>query len=298
MREIQSRITEKDVSVERIDSIQEYIRGVLEKSKAKLEEHFPAFYRDIPTKVNYNDSSTELKISYHFEDDDLNINIQTPEDPSGETVGNLGERETSFLVFQEHIAEEETITKSTQDFFFLLHEYVHGVNRVLLKEYRPDIVTIYESRRKEFAQSDEDTQKKLLREEQANSIFPVLGESLPISLERIIVEDILQDEKVDSEEKDNVGRFWDAHEKSLSSKILEKGSTSKKYSELDEAMIYYKIYETFGEKGILKFIKGFNFSQLEKIKRYSDTEEKVLSKEYKDFLRMNAHDIFASFCES
>jgi len=269
-----------------------YINEVFIEMKDKLREYFPDFYRDIPTKLNYQDNQEDLKINYHFEGEELNINIQTPEDLSGKTVNELKETEGDFLVFQ-NVARNEIISKKTQDFFFLLHEYNHGINQILLKEYRPDIIQIIEHKRKEFAEANEN-KKKELEQEERNSVFPVLGESLPISLEKMMTEKILQDKNVDENEKDSAKKFWENHEKLLLSKKLEKDPKSK-YSELDEVMIYYKIYQEFGEKGIIDFIKNFDFDKLSKIKKYSDIENKILSEEYKNFLEMNPDEIMKEF---
>jgi ubiquinone/menaquinone biosynthesis C-methylase UbiE len=270
-----------------------YINEVLAESKSRLAEYFPVFYRDIPTNLNYQDNTEELKVNYHFEDENLNINIKTPENLSGKTINDLKRTEGDFLVFQD-IAENETISKKTQDFFFLSHEYIHGINQMLFKEYRPDIIKIGKDRKREFAKMDEDMKKEILREESVNSIISILGESLPISLERIMVEKILQDENINDNEKENVRKFWEVHEKSLLSKKLEKDPESK-YSELDEAMISYKIYQKFGEKGIIDFIKNFDFDKLSRIRKYSDAENKILSGEYKDILEMNIDEIVENF---
>lgn len=268
-----------------------YINEVFVETKDKLREYFPNFYRDIPTELNYQDNSEDLKINYHFKDEKLNINIETPENFSGKTIDDLKKTEGDFLVFKD-IAANQTISKKTQDSFFLSHEYIHGINQILFKEYRSDIIKIGEARKKEFAEMDEDRKKEILREESTNSIISILGESLPISFERIMMEKILQDKNIDDYEKKNVEKFWKIHEQSLSSKKLGAGS---KYSELDEAMIYYKIYQEFGEKGIIDFIKNFDFNKLSKIKKYSDIENKILSEEYKKFLKMNPNEILKKF---
>jgi hypothetical protein len=271
-----------------------YINEVLGEAKNKLSEYFPIFYRDIPTNLDYQDNAEDLKISYTFEDDNLNINIRTPENLSDKTIDDLKKSEIDFLVFQ-NVAENETISKKTQDFFFLSHEYNHGINQILLKEYRPDIIQIIENKRKEFAEADEN-KKEEIEQKERNSVFPVLGESLPVSLERIMVEKILQDKSIDDNEENNVRKFWTNHAKSLALKKLEADPKSK-YSELDEAMIYYKIYQEFGEKGIIDFIKNFDFDKLSKIQKYSDTENQILSKDYKRFLDMNAVEIMETFCQ-
>ncbi|MEW5907938.1 MAG: hypothetical protein AB1643_02035 [Patescibacteria group bacterium] len=49
------------------------------------------------------------------------------------------------------------------------------------------------------------------------------------------------------------------------------------------------------QKGIVDFIKNFDFEKLSKIKKYSDTENKILSEEYKKFLEMDASDIVKNF---
>lgn len=265
-----------------------YINEVLTESKNRLSEYFPIFYRDIPTNLDYQDNAEELKINYNFEGENLNINIRTPENLSGKTVDDLKKLEGGFLVFQD-VAKNETVSKKTQDFFFLSHEYNHRINQVVLKEYRPDIIQITEGKRKEFAEADE-SKKEELKGEEKNSIFPVLGESMPISLERIIVEKILQDGNIDDNEKNNAKKFWESHKRSLLSKRLEEDPKSK-YSELDEAMIYYKIYQEFGEKGIIDFIKNFDFGKLSRIRKYSDVENRILSEEYKEFLEMSASEI-------
>lgn len=199
-----------------------YIKEILTESKNRLSEYFPVLYRDIPTNLDYQDNAEELKINYNFEDDNLSINIQTPENLSDKTIDDLKKSEGDFLVFQ-NVAENKTISKKMQDFFFLSHEYNHGINQVLLKEYRPDIVQIIEAKRKEFTEADENKKKKLEQKER-NSVFPVLGESLPVSLERITVERILQDEKTGNNEKNDAKKFWKTHEKLLSSKKTRKGS--------------------------------------------------------------------------
>lgn len=269
-----------------------YINEVFSEVKDKLREYLPNFYRDIPTRLNYQDNTEDLKINYHFEGDNLNINIRTPENFSGKTVDDLKKLRGNFLVFQD-VAKNETISKKTQDFFFLSHEYIHGINQILLKEYRPDIIQIIEIKKKEFENAD-DTQKEKLRQEERNSVFPILGESLPISSERIIVEKLLQDETLDNETKNNAMKFWENHEKALTSKKLEDDPKSK-YSELDEAMIYYKLYQKFEEKGILDFIKNFDFEKLSKIKKYSDPEQKVFSEEYKKIIEMDANKMMKEF---
>lgn len=270
----------------------EYINEVLTESKNRLAEYFPAFYRDIPTKLNYQDAADNLKVNYSFENENLNINIQTPEDLSGKSAEDLKKLKINFLVF-ENVAKDEIISKKTQDFFFLCHEYTHGINQALFRESRPDVVQIGEAKKREFEQADEIKRKELLEEEK-NSIIPELGESLPISIERIMAEKILQDEMIDDQEKNDVKKFWEIHGKSLSSKKIEKNPESK-YTEFDEAMICYKIYQEFGEKGIVDFIKNFDFEKLSKIKKYSDIENKILSEEYKEFLEMSADEIIENF---
>lgn len=287
--------TENSIEKKEKESKEIYLNEVLTESKNRLSEYFPIFYRDIPTNLDYQDNSEELKINYNFKGDNLNINIQTPENLSNKTVDDLKKSETDFLVFQD-VAENETILKKTQDFFFLSHEYNHGIGQVLLKEYRPDVVQIIEDKRKEFAEIDENKKKKFEQEER-NSVFPVLGESLPISLERIMIEKILQDKNIDDDEKNNAKKFWETHEKSLLSKKLEEGSESK-YSELDGALIYYKIYQKFGEKGIVDFVKNFDFEKLSRIKKYSDVENRILSTEYKEFLEMNPDEIVENFAKA
>lgn len=269
-----------------------YINKVFLESKDKLQRYFPDFYRDIPTKLNYQDNAEDLRINYNFEGENLNINVQTPENLSGKTVDDLKNAEGSFLAFQ-GVAENETVLKKTQDFFFLSHEYVHGINQALLNEYRPDIIQIIQEKNKENTGADEN-RKNELRQEAMNGIFPVLGESLPISTERIMAEKILKDKTIDPREKDNTEKFWRNHEKSLSLKKLEDDPKSK-YSELDEAMIYYKIYQEFGEKGVMDFIKNFNFDKLSKIKKYSDPKQRVLSEKYKSFLEMDANEMMKEF---
>lgn len=270
-----------------------YISEILAESKNRLSEYFPIFYRDIPTILNYRDKAEELKINFNFEGENLNINIQTPENLSDKTVDDLKKKESDFLVFKD-VSAGETISKKTQDFFFLTHEYVHGINQALFKEYRPDIIKIGAAKRKEFAEIDESRKKEILQEESVNSLISVLGESLPISFERIITEKILQDENIGNDEKNNAGKFWDVHKKSLLSAKLEENLNSK-YSELDEAMISYKIFQRFGEIGIIDFIKNFDFEKLSKIKKYTDVKNKVLSAEYKEFLEMSAEDIIENF---
>lgn len=269
-----------------------YINEVFLEIRDKLRKYLPDFYRDIPTKLDYQDNAEELRISYHFEGGNLNIKIQTPEDLSGRTIDDLKRLESKFLVFQD-VTENETIIRKTQDFFFLSHEYVHGINQILLKEYRPDIIQIIEAKRKEFEEAGEDRRKELQQEER-NSIFPVLGESLPVSIERIMMERMLQDETIDDREKDNARKFWEKHTKSLRAKKLEDDPNSR-YSEFDEVMIYYKIYQRFGEQGILDFIRNSDFEKLSKIKKYSDPEKRILSEEYKRFLEMDADEVMKEF---
>jgi len=271
---------------------EDYLNETFLKVKGRLQEYLPNLYRNIPTKLNYQDKAENLKTNYHFEGDNLNINIETPEDLSGKTIDDLKESEIPFLVFQD-VAGDKTIPKKMQDFFFLLHEYVHGIHQKLLKEYRPGIIQIIERKKKEFLEADE-SEKKQLQEEEKNSIFPVLGESLPISVERIMVERILQDKTIDNQERDNVRNFWENHEKSLLEKKLE-NDPKLKYSEFDEAMIYYKIYLEFKEEGILNFIKNFKLEELSKVKKYSDSEQRILSEEYKKILDMNADEIMKKF---
>ncbi len=287
-----TNITEDSIEKSEKEPLEEYISEVFAESRNKLFEYFPIFYRDIPTILNYRDNAEELKINYNFEDENLNINIQTPENLSDKTVDDLKNAEGSFLVFQ-GVSAGETISKKTQDFFFLIHEYAHGINQILFEEYRPDIIKIAAVKRKELVEIDE-SEKKIIQREGVNSLISFLGESLPISFERIMAEKILQDENIDDDEKNNVRKFWDAHEKSLASVKLEKNPKSK-YSELDEAMISYKIYQRFGERGIIDFIKNFNFEKLSKIKKYIDPENRILSVEYKNFLEMNAEDIVKNF---
>lgn len=274
------------------DTREIYINEVLTEAKKRLSEYFPILYRNIPTNLDYQDKAEELKINYNFEKDNLNINIQTPENISAKTIDDLKKSETDFLVFQ-NITENETILKKTQDFFFLTHEYNHGINHILLKEYRPDIIQIIDTLREKFTEADEN-KKKEMDQEGRNSIFPILGESLPISLERIMIEKIQQDKNINDDEKNNSKKFWEYHEKSLASEKLEKREKSK-YSELDETMIYYKIYQEFGEKGIIDFIKKYDFDKLSKIEKYSDIKSKILSGEYKNFLEMNAKEIMENF---
>lgn len=271
-----------------------YIQEILTESKNRLSQYFPIFYRDIPTNLDYWDNAEDLKINYYFENDTLNIGIKTPENLSDKSVDDLKKSGVGFLAFKD-TAKNETILKKIQDFFFLSHEYNHGINQMLLKEYRPDVIKIIEEKRKEFAEADKN-KKREFEQEERNDIFPVLGESLPISLERIMVEKIWQDENIDVVERENARKFWENHEKSLLSKKLEERPDSTS-SELDEAMIYFKIYEKFGEKGIIDFIKNFDFKKLSKIKRYSDPAKRVLSEEYKGVLDMDANEFVEEFAK-
>lgn len=270
-----------------------YIHETFLEAKDKLREYFPNFYRDISTKLNYQDNAEELKINHHFEGENLNINIKTPENLSDKTVDDIKKQEINFLVFKK-VAGSETVSKKIQDFFFLSHEYVHGINYALFKEYRPDMIKLGENRKKELAEVSESRKKEILQEESVNSIISILGESLPISFERIMAEKMLQDRNIDNYTKNNTEKFWKIHEQSLSSRKLEKNPKSK-YSELNEAMVFYKIYQKFGEKGIINFAKNFNFDKLSRIKKYSDAENMILSEEYKEFLEMNADEIIKEF---
>ncbi|HXK32110.1 MAG TPA: hypothetical protein VJ378_01410 [Candidatus Paceibacterota bacterium] len=270
-----------------------YINDVFLGMKNKLREYFPNFYREIPTKLNYKDNSEDLNIDHHFENEKLNINIKTPEDLSNKTPDELRVAESDFLVFKD-IAKKEKISKKTQDFFFLSHEYIHGINQVLLKEYRPDILKMEKAGAKRLAGYDESKRNEILRKESENSIISALRESLPISFEKIITEKFSQDKTIDNTVKESVKKFWETHEQSLSLKKLETKRNSK-YSELDEAMVCYKIYQEFGEKGIIDFIRNLNVSKLSEIKKYLNVEKKVISEEYKKFLDMDANEIIKEF---
>jgi len=272
-----------------------YINEVLAETKNKLEKYFPIFYRDIPTEVQYKDNSEELKINqnFDFESGKLKINMQTMEDLTGKNVSELKKQRASFLVFK-GVSEKETVLKKTQDFFFLVHEYGHGINSALFRECRPDMVEKGEKSRSDLAKVDESFKKEIQKEE-SSGIVSVLGESWATSLERMMTEQILQD-SVDQGEKDSVKNFWELHEKAMLSRRLEKDPLSQ-YSGLDEGMIFYKIYERFGEKGIMDFIKNFDFDKISKIKTYSDLENKILSEEYKKFLDMTADEIVENFAK-
>ncbi len=199
-------------------------------------------------------------------------------------------------VFSEEILKKEdvrNILKQTQDLFFLCHEYNHGINKVLLKEYRPDIIEAMEAKRKEFESADEEKRKKL-QEEERNSVLPRLGESLPISIERIIAERVLEDEDVSNEEKNSVNKFWELHKRSLVTRKLENDPMSK-YSEFDEAMIYYKVYRESGEEMITDLIKKLDLQKLSQIKKYSDPDRRLLSDEYKRILDMDGTEFIEEF---
>jgi len=272
-----------------------YLEERLGVVKNKLSEYFPDIYREIPTKLDYQDQAEELRVHYSFDQDkNLAITIRTPENLSNKSPEELKESKTEFLVFK-RVAGEEKISKKVQDFFFLTHEYTHGLHDRLIQESRPDLVKVREEKKREFLAADS-SKRKEMEEQLANSGFSALGESVSISTERLTTERLLRDPTVSEEDKKEIQLFWQKHQESLLGKKLEKTPKSE-YTEFDEAMIYYKLYQEAGEKGILNFVKNFNFDKLSKIQKYSNPEEKVLSEEYKKFLEMNGKELLETFAK-
>jgi len=273
-----------------------YISGILRESKDCLSRYFPILYRDIPTKLNYEDNAEELKIYQDFSGDELTITIKTTENLSGKTLSEMSKADIPFLVFQ-NVAKGETISKKMQDLAFITHEYVHGINQALFNELRPDMVKLREDRNKELEAMNEADRNTSIREagqKGENSLVSALGESLPVALEVLIMEKIMEDENMDEQTRINAAYFRNMHKKSLASQKLENDPRSK-YTGLDEDMIVYRIYQELGEEGIMEFLRGFDFRNLSAIKKYSDTDKKILSREYKEILEMTGSEFVQRF---
>lgn len=254
--------------------------------KNKLSGYLPDIYRDIPVKLNYKDQAKDLRIKYSF--GKKKIDIETPENLSNKTLEDLEKTRTDFLVFEE-VAKGEKISKKIQDFFFLNHEYTHGINQSLVEELRSD---------SKFNLTEIIKKPELIFQllTERNSIFPPLKESFSISVERIMSERMLEDPKINENDKEEIKLFWEKHQQSLVGRKLEKSSNSK-FNELGEAMTYYKIYSKLGEKGILDFIKNYDSEKLNKIKKYSDIKEGILSEDYKKFLEMDGEELIKNFAK-
>lgn len=98
---------ENSTEKQKKESKEIYINKVLMESKNRLSEYFPLLYKNIPTHLNYQDNAEELKINYHFEGENLNINIQTPENLSEKTVDDLNKTKRPYVRYS-----MKTTTKS------------------------------------------------------------------------------------------------------------------------------------------------------------------------------------------
>ena len=167
------------------------------------------------------------------------------------------------------------------------------INKKLFQEFRPNLVKLKEEKMKEY-QKVSSKKKEEMKQQEANSVFPETGESLSISIERIMVEKFLADPMINEEDKKHVQLFWGKHQQLLLAEKLEEDPQSE-YIRLYEAMTYYKIYQALGENGILEFIKNYDFDKLSKIKKYSDPQKKILSQDYKNFLEMSGEKLVENF---
>lgn len=261
-----------------------YIEERIREVKNKLSEYFPNIYRETSTKLDYQDRAGKLVVKYFSKKD--RITIKTPENLSGKTSEELKETKTDFLVFKK-FAGNEKISKKIQDFFFLNHEYVHAINKSLIQELRPDL---------KFNLTNIVEKSKLIFQPltHRNSIFMFLGEGLAVSMEKMMAEKMLKDPKINENDKKEIESFWIKHQESLASQKLEKSPESR-YTELDGTMAYYKIYQQFGEKGVLDFIKNQDFEKLNKIKMYSDLKRRILSPGCREFLDMDGRELVENF---
>ena len=258
-----------------------YVDEMLKTVKDRLSQYLPHLYRENSTKLDYQDQAKELRIKYSFHKE--KITIETPENLSNKNLEDLKKAKIDFLVFKK-FAGEEKISKKIQDFFFLTHEYAHGINQSLIREFHPT-PNLKERAKLVFASS--------MHRNDLKGIL-ILGEGFPISIERIVTEKMLEDPTINEDDKKEIRLFWEKHQESLASKKLEKSPESK-YTELDETMIYYKIYQAVGEGGILDFIKNCDSEKLSRIKKYSNLKERILSSDYKKFLEMDGEELVKTF---
>lgn len=153
----------------------------------------------------------------------------------------------------------------------LIHENFHNVFQNTYKMKHPDIRRV-------------DT-------------IAAFDESFSVLSEYLLIEAVEKDKDgiFTPQEKEDVRKVFRLHKMAYLPKKLEDDPNSK-YTEWDDRMLFIKIYQRFGEKGVVDFFKKMNYTKIAGIRKYKEnTESKVLTEEYKRLLEMDAETLIKEF---